>query len=320
MYLQIWNYLGNLAVTYLSAVVLTVLVETPLLDCEHILLKGWTAAPVGISSCLGYMNWWSSCYTNLQWLVLLSRKSKCHFDVRYFYRWMQPLGQTAQFSPQWCKATALTLPVTVSALWDYPCIPGTCLWFHTETEHYIDVIMGAMAAQITGLSAVTQLFVQTKMKENIKAPRHWPLWGEFTGDQWIPRTKRASDAENVSISCTSHEMSSKSKPHRRRSFERCHSNIPSHSQRWRGSRKHRPFCACVLLLFFVTCIINHVHLTGLVIKAISLSHSIASTGRWNDYIISNLLSGSLNQMWFLQARMEWYFSCRYFNFLDGQHH
>ena len=24
---------------------------------------------------------------------------------------------------------------------------------------------------------------------NIKAPLHWPLWGEFTGDRWIPRTK-----------------------------------------------------------------------------------------------------------------------------------
>ena len=27
----------------------------------------------------------------------------------------------------------------------------------------------------------TQLFVQTQTKENIKAPRHWPLWGEFAG-------------------------------------------------------------------------------------------------------------------------------------------
>ena len=26
------------------------------------------------------------------------------------------------------------------------------------------------------------------MKENIKALRHWPLCGEFTGDRWIPRT------------------------------------------------------------------------------------------------------------------------------------
>ena len=27
-----------------------------------------------------------------------------------------------------------------------------------------------------------------QIKENIKAPRHWPLCGEFTGDRWIPRT------------------------------------------------------------------------------------------------------------------------------------
>ena len=28
-----------------------------------------------------------------------------------------------------------------------------------------------------------------RSKKNIKAPRHWPLWGEFTGDRWIPLTK-----------------------------------------------------------------------------------------------------------------------------------
>ena len=27
------------------------------------------------------------------------------------------------------------------------------------------------------------------IKENIKAPRHWPLCGELIGDQWIPCTK-----------------------------------------------------------------------------------------------------------------------------------
>ena len=27
----------------------------------------------------------------------------------------------------------------------------------------------------------TQPFIQTQIKENIKAPRHWPLCGEFTG-------------------------------------------------------------------------------------------------------------------------------------------
>ena len=30
---------------------------------------------------------------------------------------------------------------------------------------------------------------KAQIKENIKAPRHWPLWGEFTGHRWIPRTK-----------------------------------------------------------------------------------------------------------------------------------
>ena len=28
-----------------------------------------------------------------------------------------------------------------------------------------------------------QMFVQAQIKENIKAPRHWPLWGEFTVDR-----------------------------------------------------------------------------------------------------------------------------------------
>ena len=45
---------------------------------------------------------------------------------------------------------------------------------------------------------IIQLLVQAQIKVNIKAPRHWPLWGEFTGDRWIPRRK-ASNAEHVSI-------------------------------------------------------------------------------------------------------------------------
>ena len=46
-----------------------------------------------------------------------------------------------------------------------------------QIDHYNDVIMSAMA------------FIQSHIKENIKAPRHWPLWGESTGNRWIPRTK-----------------------------------------------------------------------------------------------------------------------------------
>ena len=36
------------------------------------------------------------------------------------------------------------------------------------------------------------LFTQSSAQRNFKAPRHWPLWEEFT-------TQRASNAENVSI-------------------------------------------------------------------------------------------------------------------------
>ena len=46
---------------------------------------------------------------------------------------------------------------------------------------------------------------KAQLKENIKAPRHWTLWGEFTDDRWIPRTKD-SDAENVSIWWRHHEI------------------------------------------------------------------------------------------------------------------
>ena len=54
-----------------------------------------------------------------------------------------------------------------------------------EFIHYCDVIMGAVASQITSVAIV----YSTQIKGNIKAPRHWPLCGEFTGDRWIPRLK-----------------------------------------------------------------------------------------------------------------------------------
>ena len=34
-----------------------------------------------------------------------------------------------------------------------------------------------------------QPFVQAKIKENMKIPCHWPLWGESTSERWIPLTK-----------------------------------------------------------------------------------------------------------------------------------
>ena len=55
--------------------------------------------------------------------------------------------------------------------------------------HYSDVIMSSMGSQITGVSIVCPTVCPGADKKNLKVPRHWPLWGEFTGDRWIPRAK-----------------------------------------------------------------------------------------------------------------------------------
>ena len=56
-------------------------------------------------------------------------------------------------------------------------------------NHYNDIIMRAMAYQITGVSIVYSTLGSGLNEKNIKAPRHWPMCGEFTGDRYIPHTK-----------------------------------------------------------------------------------------------------------------------------------
>ena len=59
---------------------------------------------------------------------------------------------------------------------------------HSLTCHFNDVIMTAMASQITSLTIVSSNVYSGADQGSIKAPRQWPLCGEFTGDRWIPRT------------------------------------------------------------------------------------------------------------------------------------
>ena len=73
--------------------------------------------------------------------------------------------------------------------------------FHTKSVYKMAIANDVLSARchITVTSqwvrwrlkspAFTQVFIQAQIKENIQAPRHWPLWCEFTGDRWIPRTK-----------------------------------------------------------------------------------------------------------------------------------
>ena len=71
--------------------------------------------------------------------------------------------------------------VNISRLYDaYMCQKKTLQWRHNEhddvsnhqSRHYL----------------LIRLF-KAQIKENIKAPHHWPLYGDFTGDRWIPHTK-----------------------------------------------------------------------------------------------------------------------------------
>ena len=94
--------------------------------------------------------------------------------------------------PQWVNGWMLVT---------YPYSPGLLLWHwynRAISHHYSDVIVSAMASQIPSISIVCLTVFQAEIKENIKALPHWPLWGESTGDRWIP-SQRASDAENVSM-------------------------------------------------------------------------------------------------------------------------
>ena len=71
------------------------------------------------------------------------------------------------------------------------------------TAHYGDVIMSTIASQITSLTIVYSTVYYAQIKENIKAPRHWPLSEEFTGE--FP-AQMASNAEDVSIWWRHHQQ------------------------------------------------------------------------------------------------------------------
>ena len=78
-------------------------------------------------------------------------------------------------------------------------VGGYFSWHERTCLHYIYIIMtmgGCLKSPASRL--FTQSFIQAQIKENIKAPHHWPLYGEFTGTGEFP-AQRASNAENGSI-------------------------------------------------------------------------------------------------------------------------
>ena len=50
-----------------------------------------------------------------------------------------------------------------------------------------------------------KLFIQVQIKENIKAPRHWPMRGEFTGDK-KPVTRKMFPFDDVIMHSSADEL------------------------------------------------------------------------------------------------------------------
>ena len=85
-------------------------------------------------------------------------------------------------------------------IWHY-----TAIWIGTirrHKKHCSDIMMSAMASQITGVSIVClTVWLRRRSKnkkENVKAPRHWPPWGEPPVTGGLP-PQRGSNADIISV-------------------------------------------------------------------------------------------------------------------------
>ena len=83
--------------------------------------------------------------------------------------------------------------IDINAFWIDSILPILLLTFNWR-EHCSDVMMGAMASQITSVyfvyTTVCSDADQIKLQSSASlASVRGILWGEFTGYRWIPRTK-----------------------------------------------------------------------------------------------------------------------------------
>ena len=115
-----------------------------------------------------------------------------------------------------------------------------------DTGHYDDGIMERWRLKSPASPLFTQPFIQTQIKENIKAPRHWPLCGEFTGDRWILRTNGQLRGKCLHL-MTSSWVSVNSKPEIRFLHMHCTMGhglwLGNHAQRWCQYQRQLPSVA-----------------------------------------------------------------------------
>ena len=94
------------------------------------------------------------------------------------------------------------------------------------------------------------------IKENIKAPRHWPLCREFTGDRWIPSTNGQLRGKCFYL------MTSSSNEVQRKLYLRRQSNLKV------CNKMHMPTCYCHSVVceldvykLFINTLVKHGFLT-----------------------------------------------------------
>ena len=83
----------------------------------------------------------------------------------------------------WNRVSGKTISIKFE-LWCWSCL-WNGLWL--ASTHYNDVIISDGISNTSLTIVYSTVYSKVQIKENIKAPRHWPLWWEFTGN--IPRTK-----------------------------------------------------------------------------------------------------------------------------------
>ena len=75
----------------------------------------------------------------------------------------------------------------------------TLHWRHNERDG-VSSIGPAIAKMQLFEHDQSQRFVQAQIKENIKAPYQWPLWGEITGHPHkVPVTRRMFPFDDVTM-------------------------------------------------------------------------------------------------------------------------
>ena len=104
--------------------------------------------------------------------ILTTSEIPCAFkasvSLEYTYVFKTPEPELA-----WLMVCCLTTPSKLLS-W-FVCITMTSEWAQWRLK--------SPASRL-----FTEAFIRAQIKGNIKARRHWPLCGEFTGDRWIPRT------------------------------------------------------------------------------------------------------------------------------------